>query len=239
MAKNQIILPVETLAEMTFPLQGLNVATVYDQQPPGTAPVGLNVRSYEALTSRARGGSRPGLSQYIPAQVDGAFKIQHLAVIVDPQAEALPGGTPPGDQAGPGRNATGGLLGYPPVRFPVEPGRTYPAPAPPPVGTTVPEISVVSAGGAIITFSGTIDGASVGTATTPADTLPLVPGTGPTWTSGIGNPHTYSAVITWDDADPSGHFTVEFFPLATGGAAIVVPFGAASGSTTVNFTGSF
>jgi hypothetical protein len=126
MAKQQLILPAEQLAEMTFPLQGLNVSTVFDQQPPGTAPVGLNVRSYESLTSRARGGSRPGLSQYIPAQVDGAFKIQHLAVIVDPQAEALPGGTPPGDPQASNRNAFGGSLGYAPVRFPNEPGRTYP-----------------------------------------------------------------------------------------------------------------
>jgi hypothetical protein len=120
----------ESLVEQLFPLNGLNVASTYDSQPSGTTPVGLNVRTFEALTRRGRGGTRPGLSRYINAQVSGANKIQHLTYIVDPQAEALPGNNvgPVGQSTAPNRNSFGGVGGFAPVRYPVEPGRTYPTP---------------------------------------------------------------------------------------------------------------
>ena len=127
MAKQPQILAQESLTEMLFPLRGIDVACVFDQQPPDSTPVGLNVRAYESLTERARGGSRPGLSRYINAQVSGSNKIQHLTYIVDPQAVALGGGTPPGPPTAPNRNLFGGSGGLAPVRYPVEPGRTYPA----------------------------------------------------------------------------------------------------------------
>jgi hypothetical protein len=116
----------EQLAEELFPVNGLNVSTVYDSQPTQTTPVGLNVRTFETLTRRGRGGVRPGLSRYINAQVSGFNKIQHLTYIVDPQAEALAGGSPSGDQTAPNRNLFGGMGGFGPVRWPIEPGRTYP-----------------------------------------------------------------------------------------------------------------
>lgn len=137
MAKQPQILAQESLTEMLFPLRGIDVACVFDQQPPDSTPVGLNVRAYESLTERARGGSRPGLSRYINAQVSGSNKIQHLTYIVDPQAVALGGGTPPGPPTAPNRNLFGGSGGLAPVRYPVEPGRTYPPSPTPPVTFTV------------------------------------------------------------------------------------------------------
>jgi hypothetical protein len=118
----------ETLSEMLFPLNGTDVAHPFDGQPAGTTAAGLNVRAFEMLTQRARGGSRPGLVRYINSTVSGFNKIQHLTYIVDPQAEALAGGTPSGSPAASNRNLFGGSGGFAPVRFPIEPGRTYPPP---------------------------------------------------------------------------------------------------------------
>lgn len=79
----------EQLRPLAFPLQGIDVSTEFELQPAQTTPVGLNVRGYEPGTMRARGGSRPGLSKYVPATVNGAHLIQHLNYIVDPQDPAL------------------------------------------------------------------------------------------------------------------------------------------------------
>lgn len=78
--------------ELAFPLGGINVSTGYMKQPPGTTPVGVNVRAFDAGTNRMRGGCRPGLTPFLgkgsTAQVAGFFPIQHLAIIiwVDPAA---------------------------------------------------------------------------------------------------------------------------------------------------------
>lgn len=72
-----------------FPVSGLDVTCEYGRQPPDTAASGQNVRTHELLTSRARGGSRQGLSKYINETVNGANEVQHLAVLVDPQSPAL------------------------------------------------------------------------------------------------------------------------------------------------------
>jgi hypothetical protein len=108
---NEVLQPVE------FPSKGVDVAHPLEVQPPGTTPTGQNVRAQDMLTLRLRGGSRPGLAQYVPEQVLGIQSlIQHLAVIVDPTAEEV--GSDPGndDAAGddPGRNLRGGgLFGNP------------------------------------------------------------------------------------------------------------------------------
>jgi hypothetical protein len=82
------VLP-ESLADLTFPTQGIDLTAEFELQRPQTTPVGQNVRGYETLTQRQRGGSRPGLAQYVPQQVSGPHLIQHLNYIVDPQAIAL------------------------------------------------------------------------------------------------------------------------------------------------------
>jgi hypothetical protein len=66
---NKPVQTPEVLEEAPFPSHGLNLISEHESQPPGTAVQGVNVRAYEALTQRNRGGSRPGLSRYINATV--------------------------------------------------------------------------------------------------------------------------------------------------------------------------
>jgi hypothetical protein len=82
---------------VVFPTKGVEASCEFSKQPADTAPVGVNVRTNEAITLRSRGGSRSGLTQYVPAQPAGASPIQHLNVLVDPQDPALDitGGTVP------------------------------------------------------------------------------------------------------------------------------------------------
>ncbi len=110
-------------SELQFPLNGLYLATENETPPPNTTPVGSNVRTFETLTGRGRGGSRPGLKQYIPDQLIPGVKVQHLAVIIDPQAAGLFGGVGSDSTTDPARNLDGGSGGFPPVRHPDQAGR--------------------------------------------------------------------------------------------------------------------
>lgn len=76
--------------DLIFPVDGVDVSCAYDRQPGGTTPAGVNVRGYETLTNRDRGGSRSGLSPYMQL-IPGGGLIQCLNIIVDPTAPALPG----------------------------------------------------------------------------------------------------------------------------------------------------
>jgi hypothetical protein len=60
---------------------------MYNTQYARSTPVGLNVRGYESATQRLRGGSRCGLSKYVPTQVVGSrFIVQDLNNIVIDQS---------------------------------------------------------------------------------------------------------------------------------------------------------
>jgi len=72
----------EQLLNMPFPTKGINVAVEYERQPDQTTVAGQNVRTYEQLTQRARGGNRSGLLKYVPVQAGGDFLIQHLNYVV-------------------------------------------------------------------------------------------------------------------------------------------------------------
>lgn len=73
-----------------FPVAGIDLSTEFSRQPPMTTPEALNVRSFDTLTERGRGGSRPGLTKFIDATVNGVSAIQHITILVDPQEPALP-----------------------------------------------------------------------------------------------------------------------------------------------------
>lgn len=98
MAKSLPTTP-ESFQELEFPSKGIDLSQEISAQIPGTTPVGRNVRWNEPLTMNARGGSRSGLSKYIPDFVNGtgASKIQDLdsVVIVDSSALATGGGFQP------------------------------------------------------------------------------------------------------------------------------------------------
>jgi hypothetical protein len=81
----------ETTQDFHFPKAGLDRSGPFGRQPVRegkygvyvrTAADGVNVRSFESLTGRDRGGSRGGLSKYVPARVnDAAWVVQNLATL--------------------------------------------------------------------------------------------------------------------------------------------------------------
>lgn len=76
--------------DLQFPLSGIDTSREFDSQRIGTTIHALNVRTNEPSEFRARGGSRSGLSKYLPGQVaNGSFAIQHLNFVVDPQGDAI------------------------------------------------------------------------------------------------------------------------------------------------------
>lgn len=84
----------ENNIDLPFPLGGLDVTAEFQEQKPGTTPEAINVRGFDPIARRARGGSRPGIAHYapgpVPADTTLDMTIQHLAIIVDPHATALP-----------------------------------------------------------------------------------------------------------------------------------------------------
>lgn len=75
-------------ADLPFPLRGIDVSVPLGLQPKLTTPIGENVRGFEPITGRGRGGSRPGLSRYIFFEALPG-EIQHLNFVVDPTTDAL------------------------------------------------------------------------------------------------------------------------------------------------------
>ncbi len=80
----------ESFVDLHFPSAGVDISAAFSAQPnrpvqggvyARTTVAAVNVRGYEALTQRCRGGSRPGLSKYIPVLV-ADFIIQELTTIV-------------------------------------------------------------------------------------------------------------------------------------------------------------
>lgn len=84
----------DKLTPLDYPLGGIDRRPEFQEQEPGTTVEAVNVRGVNPVTLRARGGSRAGISHYIPTAVPAdtaqTLLIQHLNVIVDPQAPSLP-----------------------------------------------------------------------------------------------------------------------------------------------------
>lgn len=79
--------------KIAFPLGGIDLSRGFQQQKPGTAPAGINVRGYDSGTNRMRGGSRPGLTPFFgtgsTAQVELFNVIQSLTCIVWADGDAV------------------------------------------------------------------------------------------------------------------------------------------------------
>ena len=54
-----------------FPLQGIDLGRATSEQPIATSPDLNNVRPYDTLGNRARGGQRPGLDKLYSQQIGG------------------------------------------------------------------------------------------------------------------------------------------------------------------------
>jgi hypothetical protein len=97
------------ITSIHFPFGGLDVArhfgrqpvrkTIQEQKYSRTTPSAFNVRSYDAIDGRLRGGSRSGLTRYIDAQVSGDRLVQGLNSIVGTGYTA-PGGNVQPSQSG-------------------------------------------------------------------------------------------------------------------------------------------
>lgn len=57
---------------LPFPFMGVDKGRAASDQPPMTVHSMKNVRIYDALGNRARGGQRPGLDKALPQQIGGA-----------------------------------------------------------------------------------------------------------------------------------------------------------------------
>lgn len=53
------------MIEAKFPTLGMDITEEFAQQPPATTPDAVNVRGFETLTQRDRGGSRAGYVRYV------------------------------------------------------------------------------------------------------------------------------------------------------------------------------
>lgn len=114
----------EHFADMTFPSRGVNKVSGFQIQLPETTPVGENVRMFEAMTNRARGGSRSGLSQWIEEEVTGAgleTTIQHIGIVVTNDGDAMLGSFNTGDFLDP--SSAGPEFSWPPLKFTRNPQR--------------------------------------------------------------------------------------------------------------------
>lgn len=67
--------------KMTFPHKGYHKGSATIQQPPGTSPHLNNVRSYDPLDDRARGGQRPASRKWSSTQVGGANPIVEITQV--------------------------------------------------------------------------------------------------------------------------------------------------------------
>ncbi len=68
--------------QIMFPLLGINKGRVTSQQPFATASRMLNVRLYDVLDGRARGGQRPGQTPWGNGDLVGAANNPVVAMCV-------------------------------------------------------------------------------------------------------------------------------------------------------------
>jgi len=64
--------------QIPFPIGGLNVVAPRGRQPEQTSPSLKNVRAFDSLEGRIRGGSRPGLSKYCPDTMGSSNRVQDI-----------------------------------------------------------------------------------------------------------------------------------------------------------------
>ncbi len=91
----------ESFVDLHFPASGIDLSAGFSRQPnrpigqqglyARTTPEGVNVRAYESLSQRVRGGSRPGMVRHLPVPVVADWIIQNIDLIVFTSASAEKG----------------------------------------------------------------------------------------------------------------------------------------------------
>lgn len=66
------------LVSLPFPVNGIDENIAYGLQPEGTTPDAKNVRAFDSLARRLRGGSRPGLTKWFANQIEGTNDILNM-----------------------------------------------------------------------------------------------------------------------------------------------------------------
>jgi hypothetical protein len=69
--------------EFVFPLKGINEMFPNSKQPQLTSGDMLNVRPFDALDNRMRGGQRPGLNKWSSSQIGGSTQPVVAICVVD------------------------------------------------------------------------------------------------------------------------------------------------------------
>jgi hypothetical protein len=73
---------LERALELEPPLAGISENMAFEQKPPFTTPVMMNMRAYDPDEVRARMGQRAGTVKAFDTQVGGAFPIVKISSIV-------------------------------------------------------------------------------------------------------------------------------------------------------------
>ena len=73
---------LERALELEPPLAGISENMGFEQKPPFTSPVMMNMRAYDPDEVRARLGQRPGSVKAYTTQVGGDFPIVAMNAIV-------------------------------------------------------------------------------------------------------------------------------------------------------------
>jgi len=81
MAKENRIL--QRTLELEPPLAGISENMAFEQKPPFTSPVMMNMRAYDPDEARARLGQRPGTVKAYTTQVGGDYPIQKVTSITN------------------------------------------------------------------------------------------------------------------------------------------------------------
>ena len=67
--------------ELEPPLAGMSENMAFEQKPPFTTPVMMNMRAYDPDEQRARMGQRPGTALAYSTQIGGAYAVAKMAAI--------------------------------------------------------------------------------------------------------------------------------------------------------------
>lgn len=95
MAKKDDIQKFET--DLAFPIEGVDEQRSYSRQKQGTSADSLNVRAFDPLTDRARGGSRPGQEKLYYTNWDDSAVTQFPIQDINQLTTVIPAPLPAGD----------------------------------------------------------------------------------------------------------------------------------------------